>query len=102
MYQSKRIKSYDARILLILLYRIIDPLASRCAKFRFKPLPSQDTTQFLSTVCKSEGIPQVSADAIDMLLKVTEGDLRKAVMYLQSVSKCGEVTRDSIVEIAGV
>ncbi|KAI9145320.1 P-loop containing nucleoside triphosphate hydrolase protein [Paraphysoderma sedebokerense] len=84
--------------------RIIEPLASRCAKFRFKPLPKSDIESQLMFICEKEG-------AIQSLIQVSEGDMRKAVMFIQSASKLcysrpGEVgrqiTQDLVREISGV
>ena len=36
--------------------RIIDPITSRCAKFRFKPLPSESVVQRLTDIARAEGI----------------------------------------------
>ena len=36
--------------------RIIDPLASRCAKFRFKPLEGQVMQNRLKQICKEENL----------------------------------------------
>jgi replication factor C subunit 2/4 len=38
------------------LSRIIDPLASRCAKFRFKPLDKQAVVSRLSFISREEGL----------------------------------------------
>ena len=36
--------------------RLIPPIASRCAKFRFKPLPQEAMVERLQFICKEEGI----------------------------------------------
>jgi DNA polymerase III delta prime subunit len=36
--------------------RIIEPLASRCAKFRFKPLTQESMEERIKTICEKEGI----------------------------------------------
>ncbi|RIB22852.1 P-loop containing nucleoside triphosphate hydrolase protein [Gigaspora rosea] len=84
--------------------RIIEPLASRCAKFRFKPLDISNTTSRLKMICEQEAV-NYSPQTLEELAKLSEGDLRKAIMYLQSASKLHKkemITSESIREIAGV
>ncbi|KAK9685146.1 Subunit of heteropentameric Replication factor C (RF-C) [Basidiobolus ranarum] len=84
--------------------RIIEPLASRCAKFRFKPLAIESSIERVNYVCEQEGI-RCSKQAIDTLVKVANGDLRRAIMYLQSAHrlyKNVEIIDDHFQEIAGV
>lgn len=38
------------------LCRIIEPLASRCAKFRFKPLPQEVMSSRILYICEQEGL----------------------------------------------
>ncbi|CAG8531272.1 2195_t:CDS:10, partial [Ambispora leptoticha] len=83
--------------------RIIEPLASRCAKFRFKPLNIEDARERLQMICEKEGI-RYEPEALDQLISASEGDLRKAIMYLQSAYRLHKnelITRSSIQEIAG-
>jgi len=66
--------------------RIIDPIASRCSKFRFKPLDSGDAAARLGEICESEGV--VAEDGVvNRLLQVSEGDLRKSITILQSAHR---------------
>lgn len=66
--------------------RIIEPLASRCAKFRFKPLGSNATVERLKMICDEERV-QCTPEAITRVVEATEGDLRKAIMFLQSAHR---------------
>lgn len=66
--------------------RIIEPLASRCAKFRFKPVDVDSMKSRLSSIAEKENI-NCPLESIDALIKVSEGDLRKAIMFLQTASK---------------
>ncbi|CAG8601513.1 4429_t:CDS:2, partial [Cetraspora pellucida] len=84
--------------------RIIEPLASRCAKFRFKPLDISNTISRLKMICEQEGV-NYSSQTLEELATLSEGDLRKAIMYLQSASKLHKkemITSESIREITGV
>jgi len=66
--------------------RIIDPLASRCSKFRFKSLDSSDAKKRLENIAKAEGVSLDDA-ATDALVRCAEGDLRKAITFLQSAAR---------------
>lgn len=50
--------------------RIIEPLASRCAKFRFKPLDSGDVTERLAMIAEAEGV-KADREILAYLAKVT-------------------------------
>lgn len=66
--------------------RIIDPLASRCSKFRFKSLDQGNAKKRLEEIAQLEGVG-LEEGAVDALIKCSEGDLRKAITYLQSAAR---------------
>jgi replication factor C subunit 2/4 len=66
--------------------RIIDPLASRCSKFRFKSLDQGNARRRLRDIADKENVA-VEDDAVEALIKCSEGDLRKAITYLQSAAR---------------
>lgn len=66
--------------------RIIDPLASRCSKFRFKPLDQGNAKKRLEDIAENEGV-RLEAGAVETLIKSSEGDLRKAITFLQSAAR---------------
>lgn len=66
--------------------RIIDPLASRCSKFRFKSLDQVNAKKRLEEIAEKEGVP-LEDGAVDALIKCSEGDLRKAITFLQSAAR---------------
>lgn len=96
------------RFILICNYvtRIIEPLASRCAKFRFASLPAVSMKARLQAIAAAEECSESEMDLLDDILDQAEGDMRRAVTTLQSVHSLaagGEVvTRDSLAEIAGL
>lgn len=90
------------------MYRIIEPLASRCSKFRFTPLDPTSTSARLSHIAQAEGIP-VDPSVISTLISTSSGDLRRSITYLQSASRLSSstnpptaITANDIQEIAGV
>ncbi|KAL7894771.1 P-loop containing nucleoside triphosphate hydrolase protein [Trichoderma sp. SZMC 28014] len=66
--------------------RIIDPLASRCSKFRFKSLDQGNAKRRLESIAEAEGVT-LEDGAVDALIKCSEGDLRKAITFLQSAAR---------------
>ncbi|KAK7118982.1 hypothetical protein R3I94_020985 [Phoxinus phoxinus] len=99
-------ESRTTRFCLICNYvsRIIEPLTSRCSKFRFKPLANDIQQSRLLEICGKENL-KYSKEGIEALVKVSDGDLRKAITYLQSAARLNaerEITEQIIIEIAGV
>ncbi|KAN0040083.1 hypothetical protein ACTA71_011968 [Dictyostelium dimigraforme] len=82
--------------------RIIDPLASRCAKFRFKPLDTDATIERLKFISQQEGI-KCEESVYQAIQTVSDGDMRKAITYLQSAFRFfgNKITDDVIYNIAG-
>ncbi|KAL8739912.1 MAG: hypothetical protein Q9190_007329 [Brigantiaea leucoxantha] len=66
--------------------RIIDPLASRCSKFRFKALDQGNAKKRLEEIAEIENV-KVEPGVIDTLIRCSEGDLRKAITFLQSAAR---------------
>ncbi|KAH7035055.1 replication factor C subunit 2 [Microdochium trichocladiopsis] len=66
--------------------RIIDPLASRCSKFRFKSLDQGNAKKRLEEIASKEGVA-LEEGVVEVLIKCAEGDLRKAITYLQSAAR---------------
>ncbi|KAI9172059.1 Replication factor C subunit [Paramyrothecium foliicola] len=66
--------------------RIIDPLASRCSKFRFKSLDQGNAKKRLGDIAEKEGVA-LEEGALDALIRCSEGDLRKAITFLQSAAR---------------
>ncbi|KDQ59437.1 hypothetical protein JAAARDRAFT_205487 [Jaapia argillacea MUCL 33604] len=88
--------------------RIIEPLASRCSKFRFLPLAPQSAETRLSQIATAESIP-LSQPVVRTLISTSQGDLRRAITYLQSASRLAlvsqpreDITVRDVQEIAGV
>lgn len=86
--------------------RIIEPLASRCAKFRFAALPAESMRARLHDIATAEACAESEMQLLDDILHQADGDMRRAVTTLQSVHSLasgGEaVTKDSLSEIAGL
>lgn len=79
--------------------KIIDPIQSRCAIFRFAPVKGTQIIQRLEKIAEAENL-NIKRNAIESIVYFAEGDLRKAINILQaSASTTDEITEDSIHEI---
>ncbi|RJS49618.1 MAG: replication factor C small subunit [Methanobacterium sp.] len=79
--------------------KIIDPIQSRCAIFRFTPVKGHQIIKRLEFIAQEEGLDYDPA-AIETMVYFAEGDLRKAINILQSSASMGEkITEDSIYQV---
>ncbi len=62
--------------------KIIEPIQSRCAMFRFLPLAEKDVKKMLEYIGKREEL-KIDEDALGALYYVSEGDMRRALTMLQ-------------------
>ena len=69
--------------------KIIDPIQSRCAIFRFKPLSVEDVSVYLGKIIETEKV-EIDGDALEGLIHVARGDMRRAVNSLQVAASMGE------------
>ena len=78
--------------------KIIEPIQSRCAVFRFRPLVEYQVLEMVTSVAADEGI-KLDDDAAVAIAQVSLGDLRKAITSLQvAASLDSHVTRDLVYE----
>lgn len=87
--------------------RIIDPLASRCSKFRFKALDAVNALDRLAYVAEKESV-MYEDGVLQKILEISGGDMRRAITLLQSASKrsgyqgTNKINSQEIEELAGV
>jgi len=80
--------------------RIIEPIQSRAAIFRFKPLSEADQKKYIDRIVKEEKL-KIDKKAIDAIIYLAEGDLRKISNLLQASAVLGKkITEDTIYEVA--
>lgn len=77
----------NTRFCLICNYvsKIIPALQSRCTRFKFKQIPVEDAKLRVKEICAAENL-NISEDGIESIFKLSEGDMRKVVNMLQSIS----------------
>ena len=63
--------------------KIIDPIQSRCAVFRFKPLAEEEIYAVIDRVAQEEGL-SITPEAKIALFSVCEGDCRRLENIMQS------------------
>ncbi len=69
--------------------KIIAPIQSRCALFRFRNLKREDLLKYLKTIAEKEGL-DVTDEGFEALVYIAEGDLRKGTNSLQIAASLGE------------
>lgn len=82
--------------------RIIEPIQSRCAVFRFRPMAPAEMREALERIVKAEK-KSVAPDAYAAILAASAGDLRRAENLLQlAATYADEVTEATVRETATV
>ena len=82
--------------------KIIDPIQSRCAVFKFKPLEKDQLLEIVEMVAKKEGLT-IADDARDAIFEASHGDVRRAENILQSAATFNKtITSDDIFSIASL
>lgn len=76
--------------------KIIDPIQSRCAVFRFSPLSDDAVGAQIDDIAAAEGI-EVTADGREALIYAAGGDMRRAINSLQAAATTGEVVDEEAV-----
>ncbi len=91
------------RFILIANYpsKIIEPIQSRCAVFRFTPLKKEDVVSRLKWICQQENVV-CHDDALDVIYEISSGDMRKAINILQAAAALGEVTVAHVYKVVGL
>ncbi len=92
------------RFVLICNYpsKIIEPVQSRTAVFKFKRLSTEAIASRLRCIAEKEGV-DLKEDGLEALIEISEGDLRKAINLLQSVAYLNvPVTREVVYKTAGL
>ena len=80
--------------------RIIDPILSRCAVFRFPPMPKELMSDRLMYIAKREGI-ELTEDGIDAIYEISQGDMRRAINLLQmAAATTRRVDKESVAAVA--
>jgi len=91
------------RFILIANYsgRIIEPIQSRCAPFRFTYLPREEQDKYLRYIAEKENV-QLLDEGLDAIYEVCGGDLRRAINTLQAAASLGKpITAEVVYSVVG-
>lgn len=80
---------------------IIEPIQSRCVVLQFRRLPQEEVMEHLKRICEKEGV-KAEKEALQIIIEVTEGDLRHSLNLLQAVASRGPVTIENVNKIEGI
>ncbi len=78
--------------------KIIEPIQSRCAVFRFRPHTEDALREYLQMIAKEEGL-QITKSGGEAILHLSEGDMRKAVNILQAAAALGKIDEKTVFEV---
>lgn len=95
--------SANTRFILTANYpsKIIEPIQSRCAVFRFTALKKEDIVSRLSFICDREKV-KCFDKALELIYELSEGDMRRAINILQASAALGDVTEEVVYKVTGL
>ena len=81
--------------------KIIDPIQSRCATFKFTSVPEESIIKRLEEIAKKEKV-KVDKKGLKAIYEYSEGDLRHAINLMQATASLGEITENNVKSSAGL
>jgi len=82
--------------------KIIDPIQSRCAVFRFKLLPKKKVFEIIDIIAEAENL-KVNEKAKEALYVISDGDCRRVENILQSCASISDnITEEVVFSLASV
>ena len=81
--------------------KIIDPIQSRCATFKFTTISQEDVINRLEEIAKKEKV-KVDKKGLKAIYDYSEGDLRHAINLMQATASLGEITEENVKSSAGL
>jgi len=92
-----------ARFILIANYsgKIIEPIQSRCAPFRFTYLAREDVVNRIRHISDRESL-KVSEGGVEAILEISGGDLRRTINVLQTAASVGKsIDAETVYSVVG-
>ena len=81
--------------------KIIEPIQSRCATFKFTTIPEEDVIDRLGEIAKKEKI-KFDKKGLKAICEYSEGDMRHAINLLQATASIGDITDGHVKASAGL
>ena len=81
--------------------KIIEPIQSRCATFKFTSVSIEDVISRLESIAKKEKV-KAEKKGLKAIYEYSEGDLRHAINLLQATASLGEITEENVKSTAGL
>ena len=84
--------------------KIISPIKSRCAMFRFTAVEDKKAEERLEKICRLENV-LIESSALRLLVGAAEGDMRQAITLLQGLWQLHGstgITEEAVKKIAGI
>ena len=81
--------------------KIIEPIQSRCATFKFTSIPEEDVITRLEEIAKKEKV-KTDKKGLKAIYDYSEGDLRHAINLMQATASLGGVTEENVKASAGL
>ena len=81
--------------------KIIAPIQSRCAVFKFTTISEQEVISYLKEICKKENV-KFDEKGLETINSYAEGDLRHSINMLQATASLGAVNESNVKKTAGL
>ena len=81
--------------------KIIDPIQSRCATFKFTSVPEEDVIGRLEEIAKKEKV-KTDKKGLKAIYDYSEGDMRHAINLMQATASIGDITEENVKSSAGL
>ncbi|MEE8383530.1 MAG: replication factor C small subunit [Nitrosopumilus sp.] len=81
--------------------KIIEPIQSRCAAFKFTTIAEEDVIARLEEIAKKEKV-KTDKKGLKEIYEYTEGDLRHAINLMQATASLGGITEENVKASAGL
>ncbi|RDJ32306.1 MAG: replication factor C small subunit [Crenarchaeota archaeon] len=81
--------------------KIIAPIQSRCAVFKFTSIPEKDVIDHLKVIAKKEKL-KADEKGLKAICDYAEGDMRHSINLLQAAASLGDITEEHVKGAAGL